>query len=247
LLIVAGLVGSLMPDLVVRYLESFAPVMDCALKAWGFFFSRYGDFRPWIVLGCLIASVFISGPLLLLTWIGQMLAKRCAATLPRYRLRIMTSLVSLAFACVALAICATPQSFAKERDVHLSFDIVDKDSGGPLSAAFLRITDPFDRTSSPPRALTGLDGHLQVLTRVEAVGEGNAFRSMGEFSSWGRWLEISAMNYQTAHIPLSAVLGPRPDLENPRARAIRLTKGVRRRRVASAISPGSIEKPTVRS
>ena len=70
----------------------------------------------------------------------------------------MTCLVSLGFAGVALAIAVTPQPFVDEQEVELDFQVVDKDSGQPIGAAFLRMTDPFNSNAIPPRALTGADG-----------------------------------------------------------------------------------------
>ena len=48
---------------------------------------------------------------------------------------------------------------------------------------------------------------------------------MGVFSPWGRWLEISAVDYQTVRIPLPEVMGPHTDLESSRVRKVGLTQG----------------------
>ena len=56
-------------------------------------------------------------------------------------------------------------------------------------------------------------------------GERNAFRTMGEFSPWGRWLEISAPNYQTLRVTLSEIVGAELGLEHRRRLTIGLAKG----------------------
>jgi hypothetical protein len=214
-----------MPGAIDSYLETSSSLMDYAAKSWSTVFSRFEDVFPQVVLGCLFFGVFISGPALLLSWIGGLLARRCAATLPRRRFRAITCLVSLGFAGLALAVAVTPQPFADKQDVDLDFQIVDKDSGQPIGAAFLRITDPFNSTSIPPKVFTGADGRAELTGRFEASGQRNAFRTMGVFSPWGRWLEVSAADFQTVRIPLPEVLGPHPDLEHPRLRKVGLTKG----------------------
>ena len=117
------------------YLESLSPLMDYAAKGWSTVFSRFEDIFPWVVLGCLFFGVFISGPALLLSWIGGLLARRCAAILPRRRFQAMTCLVSLGFMIMALAVAVTPQPFADQQDVDLDFQVIDKDSGQPIGAA----------------------------------------------------------------------------------------------------------------
>jgi hypothetical protein len=214
-----------MPGAIESYLETLSSLMDYAAKGWSTVISRFEDSFPWVVLGCLMFGVFISGPALLLSWIGGLLARRCAATLPQDRFRTLTCLVSLSFAGVALAIAVTPRPFADEQDVDLDFQIFDKESGQPIGAAVLRITDAFNATSIPPKAFTGVDGRAQLTARFEANGQRNAFRTMGAFSPWGRWLEVSAADYRTVQMPLPDVLGRHTDLESACLQMVSLTKG----------------------
>jgi len=154
-----------------------------------------------------------------------MLARWCAATLPRDRFRALTCLVSLDFTGVGLAIAVTPRPFEVEQDVDLDFQIVDQASGQPIGAAFLRMTDPFNSKMIPPNAFTGADGRAELTGRFRASGQRNAFQTMGVFSPWGRWLEVSAPDYQTVRIPLPEVMGPHIDLERRRLRTVSLTAG----------------------
>jgi hypothetical protein len=224
-LAILTIVTVFMPGAIDSYLETLSSVMDYAARGWSTVFSRFKDGFPWVVFGCLIFGVFISGPALLLSWIGGLLARRCAATLPRGRFRALTCLVSFGFMGVALAVAVTPRPFADEQNVELDFQIVDKDSGQPIGAAVLRMTDPFNSTSIPPSAFTGADGRAKLTAYFKASGQRNAFRTMGAFSPWGRWLEVSAPHYQTVRIPLAEVLGPHTDLERPRLRKVGLTMG----------------------
>ena len=214
-----------MPGAIERYLNTFSPLVRYAEQECLSVDSQFWGVSRWVILGCLIYGAFLSGPALLLSWIGGLLTRRCVATLPRRRFRAMTCLVSLGFAGVALAIAVTPQPFVHEQDVDLDFRIVDKDSGQPIRAAFLRITDPFNPTSLPPVAFTGADGCAELTGCFRASGQRNAFRTMGDFSPWGRWLEVWAPDYQTVRIPLPEVLGPHTDLERPCLQKVGLTPG----------------------
>ena len=113
-----------------------------------------------LALEYLTLCVVVSGPPLLLTGIGQILARRCAATLPRRRFRALTCLVSLGFVGVDLSFSLTPRPFENEQEVAIDFQVVDRDSGQPIATAFLRMTDAFtfDRNAIPPRALTDASG-----------------------------------------------------------------------------------------
>ncbi len=96
-LVLGGLVSLFMPD-VVRIIQDVLDVaMEWAAEGWGAVFGEPGETVPWLLLASLILGVLISGPPLLLSWIGQTLANRCAATLPRPRFRAMACLVSLGF------------------------------------------------------------------------------------------------------------------------------------------------------
>lgn len=216
-----------MPDALDSYLDALDPVMNHVLKGWSALFSPSGDAFPWVVLECLVLGAAISGPALLLSWIGHLVARRCARTLPRIRFWAMTSLISLGFAGVAFAIGVTLQPFADEHEIDLVFQIVDKDSGRPIVAALVRITDPceLDPTSIPPAALTAADGHAPLACRFLTIGVRSAFQTMGVFSPWGRWLEISAAGYQPVRLPLGEVMGQYADLERLRLRKISLARG----------------------
>ena len=153
------------------------------------------------------------------------------------RFRVMTGLVEFGFAVAALAICLTPQPFEEEQDVVLDLRVIDQDSGRPINSAFLCVTDAFttfgpllsDREACPDagglRALTDADGRARLTGHFEASGERNAFRAMGAFSAWGRWLEVSAAGYQTVRIPLPRVLGPHVHLGRPGLGTVTLVTG----------------------
>jgi hypothetical protein len=52
--------------------------------------------------------------------------------------------------------------------------------------------DAFDSRSTPVAAVTDSGGRAQLTDLFEATGQTIAWRTIGEFSPWGRWLEISA-------------------------------------------------------
>jgi hypothetical protein len=226
-LLLGGLVSHLMPDAIQSVQVILDAVTEYAAESWGAVFSEPGGTVPWVIVDSSILGIFISGPPLLLSWIGQALATRCAATLPRRRFRAMTCLVSLGFASAALAICLTPQPFEDEQEVALDFQVVDEVTGRPITAAFVCITDPFSHDSPPipPRALTDDDGRARLTGRFVVHGERNAFRTMGLFSPWGRWLEVSAAGHGTRRIPLTEVLGQFVDPVRQGARNVALARG----------------------
>jgi len=225
------MLGWLYSLLVPNPIDSDAGVLEAATqyaaRGWAAVFGQPKETVPWIILDCSILGLFISGPPLLLCWIGHVLARRCAATLPRRRFRLMTCLVSLGFASAALAICLTPRPFEAEQDVALDFQVVDEVSGRPITAAFVRMTDPFsfDPTSLPPGALTDSAGRACLTGRFVASGQCNAFQRMGVFSPWGRWLEVSAADHRTRRIPLPEVLGQFADPAGPGVRKLTLARG----------------------
>ena len=73
---------------------------------------------------------------------------------------VMTSLVSLGYAIVALAVWVAPRSFARDQNFDLDFQIVDHDSARPIAGAFLRITNAFDSDSAPSGVFTDRDGRV---------------------------------------------------------------------------------------
>ena len=219
-----------MPDAIHSVQEVLEAATEYAAEGWGAVFGEPGGTVPWVIVESLIVGVFISGPPLLLSWVGQVLATRCAAALPRHRFRAMTYLVSLGFASAALAIAITPQTTEDEQEVDIDFQVVDKASGRPIVAAFLRMTDPFslDPTSIPPTALTDAHGRARLRGRFIVRGERNAFLIMGGFSPWGRWLEISAADHRTLRVPLTEVLGPFADPARPGLGKVALDGGATR-------------------
>ncbi len=220
-LMLGGLVCLCMPDEILSVQDILDVATGYVAEGWGAVLGEPGGTVPWVVLDTLILGVLISGPPLFLSWIGRAIATRCAATLPRRRFRAMTCLVSFGFASAGLAIALTPQPLEEEREITLDFQVVDEVSGRPVAAAVLRMIDPFsyDPSSPPPSALTDADGRARLSDRFTVCGERNAFLTMGTFSPWGRWLEISAAGHDTHRIPLTDLLGPfadpvRPDLLN---------------------------------
>ena len=226
-LVLGGLVSLCMPDTVRAIQDVVEDATGCAAEGWGAVVGEPGGTVSWLIAESLILGVLISGPPLLLCWIGQALAQRCAATLPRHRFRAMTCLVSLGFASTGLAIALTPHPFTDELEIDLQFQVVDQVSGRPIPAAFVCITDPFslDPTSSSPRALTDGEGRARLTGRFAANGHRNAFRIMGTFSPWGRWLEVSAADHRARPIPLTEVLGPFADPARPGHRKVALDRG----------------------
>ena len=131
-LIVVGLVGLLMPAKIRGYQKLVRPVTACAAKGWWTAFGEPGWTIPWVIFETLFVGIVVSGPLLLLSWLGQRLTARAATALPRYRFGVLVSLVSLGFASADLAIALTLQPFQDEREVALDFRVVDRMSGHPI-------------------------------------------------------------------------------------------------------------------
>ncbi len=202
-----------------------ALVTEWAAIGWTRCFGEPGETVPWIVLDTLILGVCISGPPLLLSWIGRALAGRSRATLPPWRMRAMASLVSLGFASAALAICVEPQPYEEEREVDLSIQVVDEDSGRPIAGAFVRLDSPFEPNAATPKGFTGADGRVCLTRCFQASGERNAFRVMGRFSTWGRWLEVFAAGHRTRRIALPEVMGPTADAARPAPGKVCLARG----------------------
>jgi hypothetical protein len=213
---------TLMPELTKVYLETLSPGDGYDWKA---VVDRYPSACSGFSIKCLILAVLVSGLPLLLSWIGHRLAARCAARLSPLRFGIMTCLISLGFAIVAMTIWLKPRPFAEERDVEFVLQIVDNDSGQALGAAVVRMTDPFDKYWRPMRIVADAAGRVQLTDHFQAVGERIAWRTIGLFLLWGRWLEVSGPEYQTMQLPLSEVLGAQVSLEGPCIQKVRLIKG----------------------
>jgi hypothetical protein len=172
-------------------------------------------------------AVLISGPLLVFAWIGRLIAWRFASKLSRKWFLATVGLISLGFAGIDLAIVTTPRKFEDSRQADLIFRVVDKSTGQPLEGARVTISNPFEDRSPVESAssVAGPDGLARLSDRFDAYGERNVFQEIGAFSTWGRWLEISANGYQTARIPLTDVLGPEVDLDHIRLGTISLVPG----------------------
>jgi hypothetical protein len=175
----------------------------------------------------LIHCALISGPPLILSAIAQALAMWCAATLPRHRFRALTCLVSLGFASAGMAIALTLQPFEVEQEIDIDLQVIDQVSGRPIAGAFLCITDAFSDgpTSFSSRALADVGGCAILTGRFVVSGQRNAFQSLGTFSPWGQWLEVSAVEHRTIRIPLTQVLGLFADPDSPRLGKVALARG----------------------
>jgi hypothetical protein len=171
--------------------------------------------------------------LLLGTWIGRRLARTCAANPPRWRFRVLGCLVSLGFTAAGLAIAFSPQPFVGEVEVEINLRVVDRNSSQAVAAAFVNLCDAFaeipgaffSRELAPSCALTDRQGRARLVSRFIAEAEHNAFQTMGGFSPWGRWLEVSAAGYKTVRMPLSEVIGFHGELGRPYVRTIALDRG----------------------
>lgn len=227
ILILGGLVSRFMPEAIPREVEICEAATGYAARGWLYVFGEPRNTVAWAIFNGSILGLLISGPPLLLCWIGHLLARRCTATLPWRRCRAVTCLVSFGFASAALAICLTPQPFEEDQEVPLDFQVVDEVSGRPIAGAFVCMTDPFSRDSSPnpPRAFTDADGCARLTDGFIARGERNAFQTCGIFSSWGRWLEVSAEGHCTRRIPLPELLGSFSDPARQGVCEVRLTQG----------------------
>jgi hypothetical protein len=200
---------------------------DHAARGWSAVFGEPGSTIPWVVVQAAMLGLLVSGPPLLLAWIGHRLARRCAAALPRWRFRAMVGLVSLDFAVAALAICLVPWPFEDEREIGLDFQVIDEPSGRPIPGAFVALTDPFsfDENAAPPRAFADAAGRARLTTLFAVRGERSTFRIMGTFSPWGRWLEVSAEGHRTRRIALTEVLGAEADPTSPPSGTVALARG----------------------
>ena len=243
LLMLGGLAYLFMPDAVGTIRELLECATEISAEGWAVCFGDPDETGPWLIAESALLGVLVSGPPLVLSWIGQMLAKRCAATLPWPRFLALTGLVTLGFASAGLAIAVMPQPFEDEQEIAIDFQVVDRDSGRPIAAAFLCIADPFsyDPDSVTPRAFADVDGHARLTGRFVASGERNAFRTMGTFSPWGRWLEVSAAGHRMAPCRSPRCWDRSPTRLAP-ASAGSSSTGGRRPRMRLAISPGPIPR-----
>ena len=216
----------MMPSVLESYSDAIRPLTNTLENCWSHFISKERNPRWWMLQECITFGVFISGPPMLLSACGGMLAKRCAPTLPRPRFRAITLLASSGFALAALSVALTPQPFDEYyQKVEIDFQVVDEVSGEPIGTSFVLIKNAIFSWVVPARALTGPDGRAHLSPKVRAFGQRNAFRTMGVFLTSLQWLEVFAPGHRTIRIPLTDVLGPTVDLEDPRPRRVALARG----------------------
>jgi hypothetical protein len=226
-LVLFGLAGLLMPDEYQTALKLVGAVARYVSVTW----QAVLDERMGRVLRVFVKAAFlgllVSGPPLLLTWIGQALTTRALTTLPRYRFQAIVCLVSIGFASADLAIALTLHPFEEAQVVALEFRVVDKSTGCPICAAAVRVTDAFlnDSTANSRKALTDAHGYARLSDKFKVHGQQNAFTTLGVFSPWGRWLEISAPDYATIRVPLVSVLGSLGDPARPGGGTLALSHG----------------------
>ncbi len=215
-------------------------VRDRAVRCWAAVAGPPGDSIAWIVFDCALLGVVVSGPPLLVSWLGGLLARRYAATVPRGRFLATAGLVELGFVAAGLSILLTPSPFAGALEVPLEVRVVDEETGKPVRGAFVAVANDFDLVSdliaygvfdiedaegAPPRAFTDADGRARLTEKLVGVGERNAFQTHAAVSPWGRWLAISAEGYRTRRIALPEVLGADVDPDRPVAGAVKLARG----------------------
>jgi hypothetical protein len=234
-LLLGGLMTLFIPDTVQQIESLLDQVNSYVAESWGPVFGEPGGSAPWLIVDSLILGSIISGPPLLVSWIGQTLAIRRASTLPRPRFLALAGLVELGLLGVALAICLTIQPFETVQDVTLDIQVIDENSSRPVAAAFVRITDPFsdctselliDESPAPfPKDLTNNDGRARLTGRFIVRGEYNAFQAWSRPLLWGRWLEVSAVGHRSLRIPLTDAVNPSANPMSPSLRTISLTRG----------------------
>ena len=162
-----------MPELIKPSLEALARVDE---SGWITAFKRYPIVPPVFLIKCVTLGALISGPPLFLAWVGSLLARHCASRLSPMRFRLMACLVSCGFASVALGIWFTPTAFAEVLNVDLRFQLVDEDSGKPIGAATVRVTDGFKSRPTDPSSISDANG----LARLTAPSPPEASESRGE-------------------------------------------------------------------
>ena len=233
-LVLGALASYFLPDLIDLTPGSyssqegiFETVTEYAADGWNPIFGAPGGTAGWILFEGLMLGFFISGPPLLFSWIVHKLATRCVATLPRWRFRVLAALVAVGFLSADLAICLTPRRFEDETELALDFQVIDEASNQPIATAFVCIIDPFERdeTSIPPRDFTDAAGRARLTGRFLVKGDRNAFQTLGAFSPWGRWLEVSSADHQTRRIPLTEILGDSVDSNQMAIHQVALPRG----------------------
>jgi hypothetical protein len=174
-----------------------------------------------------ILGVVVSGPALLISWAGGMLANRWAATKSRDRFYAMAGLLSLIFACADLKIGLRFRPFDDQRTVSMEIRILDSETERPLTGARVVMTDAFVREANTidVAVLTDASGRARLAGRFASSGGRNAFHEVATFSTWGHWLSISAPGYATRRLSLTEVVRPLPDVGAPVTGTVALRRG----------------------
>ena len=170
----------------------------------------------WVNVGSLaFFTIILSGPPILVAAIGGLLTRRYARVSSPLRFRGLACAVSFGFACVTLTLLLELHPFRAEQNVEMSFRIVDKESRQPIQGAFVQISSEFGPHAQSPRALSGPNGRARVTQTFWVKGRRHAFRAMGEFSTWGWFLDVHAPGFPRVCIPLPDALGLSADSEAP--------------------------------
>ena len=172
------------------YLSWSETGLEWAAVGWAVAFGSPDDSVPWLVASCLILGVFLSGPPLVLMGVGGR-SPDAAPDLARDAVpsdgRAGLAGVRDVGPCVAFRM----DPFGEDQDVALEFRVVEQGTGRPIQAASVRIADALEvrHGEEEPNEVTDQDGIAGFLGRFPAEGVRNAFRTLGSFSPYGRWLE----------------------------------------------------------
>jgi hypothetical protein len=180
---------------------------------------RFGIPAPtWIDVGSIaFFTIILSGPPFLVAAIGGLLARRYARVLSPLRFRGLACAMAIGFACVMLTLLLELHPFRAEQNVEMSFCIVDQESRQPIRGAFVFISGEFWPLGHRTRAVSGPHGRAILTQKFWVKGRRNAFRAIGECSTWGWWLAVDAPGFPRACMPLPDVLGLSADSEAPTA------------------------------
>jgi hypothetical protein len=162
-------------------------------------------------------TIILSGPPILVAAIGGLLARRYARVLSPLRFRGLVCALSFGFACATLTLLLDLHPFHAEQNVEMSFRIVDEQSRQPIQGALVQISPEHGPHALSPRAVSGPNGQASLTLEFRVKGRRNAFRAIGQCSTWGWWLDVHAPGFPRACIPLPDVLGLSADSEAPTA------------------------------
>ncbi|MDG3004553.1 hypothetical protein [Paludisphaera mucosa] len=212
-----------------RFYKAMAEVaVDRAAEGWAAVLGPPDGSAAWFVLACSILGVVLSGPPILVAWLGSRLAVRYARVAPPARFRATAALTSLGFAAAGLAIGVAPHPFeAEEIEATLDVRVIDAATGAPIAGASVGVVEVFPREEEArlTTATTDGQGHARLTGRFLACGEANAFASFGDFSPGGRWLEVAAAGRRPARVALPEVVGFAIPLGRTMSGAVALAPG----------------------